>query len=289
MYLLDHRYEIREHDNVMIVSDSVQNKVEFAFKSQAVDDYKLKRLLYFGTPINKSISSLEERMTHNIVKKYNNYFINCNEERTYRSFKLIREYTELLRAEFLSRDHFNQYIQDIQPFIHGDKIVRIILDINGYNYLAEMLDKHPFLDMTIMAGNQVPIDQATYDFVITEPSGEDKDYLWQSFAESVLFLKTNQDKIAIGPLIYTDEFHIPKFDTVNSHDKPIILHQEERLLYFFIERILYSHIFGLNSKLNKDCCIPTRHSLVISRLDLQGYSEAVTIFPKTPTLMGANK
>src|SRR5699024_12048592 len=115
-------YKIREEYNYIIVSYSVQYKLEFSFKSQAVNKYKIKILLYFGTPINKSISSLEERMTHNIVKKYNNYFINCNEERTYRSFKLIREYTELLRAEFLSRDHFNQYIQDIQPFIHGDKI-----------------------------------------------------------------------------------------------------------------------------------------------------------------------
>lgn len=91
----------------------------------------------------------------------------------------------------------------------------------------------------------------TYDIVITKGSDYETDKLWVEKSERILFLNMNQTNIEIGPLVFASKYKIPNieletFNTSSTH----ILKQEESLICFFLERILYINFFELYDKIN---------------------------------------
>ncbi|RLL42888.1 hypothetical protein D8M04_15175 [Oceanobacillus piezotolerans] len=287
MYLLNHQYEIKVFENIMFVHDSISDEVKFAFEIYNLDKGKLKKLFYFG--LEKTISfHREEQIVQKVVQRYPNYFTNCNDLKR-NCFRLIREYTELFRYEFISTQHFSDYLKEVEVFLKRKKRMKLLFDIEGYEYIKQAFQNNPLMEITGVQGEVLNDTQETFDVIITEPNGEREDRKWLERAEAIMFLNTDSKKIAIGPLIYVKKFQIPSFANEEPKEYPIILEQEQHLLYYFIERILYIYAFNLNQKLLKDTCIPVRHSLILDRVDLKGYSKTVTIYPRVETLVDAVK
>ncbi|WP_096437920.1 hypothetical protein [Alteribacter populi] len=287
MYFLNHRYRIKRYKNIFFIEDSHANERLLAFKIKDFDFNKLKRLMYFGTPILASVNK-EEQVAQKIIQNYKDCFTICESKQQQCLFLYIREYTNFFRSAFISNSHYQEYIDDIETFIKANRKMRLVLALNGrYSYLQHALIENPVFDTTIVNDDKSLHEKPPYDLIITESFGIKRDEVWQDQTRGILFLNSDTEKLSIGPLVFTSKFEIPDLSS-EENSASGILPQEEQLIHFFIERILFIYTFKLNDKLNKDCCLPVRHRLILSRLNLQGYSQLVTLYPRDTAIYGAN-
>ncbi|QAS52231.1 hypothetical protein [Halobacillus litoralis] len=276
---LKHRYEVKVYEQILFVEDSISGEKLFGFKVSKHDSVKLRNLLYFGIPA--SVSSSEERIAQQIAEKYNSCFLEVFAPEEQKTIHIIRSYTNLFRPAFISRKHFQSYMSEVEKFLEHPKKAVLTLELEKTSEILEReLVSNPFFTID-KAGDGRDLNRTNKSLIITSPSIYKKHKENFRNCRDLLFMRTSEEHLYIGPLIYSSRFQVPQFDNAEVNPAPLLLPQEEHLLYFFIERILYFYFFQLNDKLNQDCGMPVRHKLVLNRLSLNGYSERVTSYPRS--------
>ncbi|MCK6258794.1 hypothetical protein LCY76_19690 [Fictibacillus sp. KIGAM418] len=277
MNFLNHKFQIVKEANIIIIKNSISNSALVTFKDNGIDLDKFKQIMYYGQS-DETDGSLESLEMDKLINSFPFGFTSCSDNRMKSLFKFIRQYTEFFLPVMISRDLFEEYINRVEEIIIDKKIFDVYLSLgNSLPHLSKLLSEIPFLNVT---EENDDIKKDKYDIVITKGRDYEKDKLWVQKSERILFLNVTQSKIEIGPLVFASKFIIPniEFESINTSSTHI-LKQEESLICFFLERILYINFFELYDKTSGIEFFPTRSRICIDRMNLHGYGELVPMYP----------
>src|SRR5690625_282245 len=276
MNYLNHKFQIVKEANINIIKNCISNNALVAFENSEIDLDKFRKIMYYGKS-DDTDGSLESLQMDELIESFPFAFTSCSDNRMKSLFIFIRQYTELFLPAIISGDLFEKYINRVEEIIKEKKICDVYLSLgNSLPYLSKLLSEIPFLNIT---KENDEYQKSKYDIVITKARDYEKDKLWVEKSERVLFLNMNQSNIEIGPLVFASKFQIPRIEFESFNSSTDLLKQEESLICFFLERILYISFFELYDKINGIEFFPTRSRICIDRLNLHGYSELVPMYP----------
>jgi hypothetical protein len=276
MYCLNHKFQIVKEADIIIIKNCISNKALVTFNDNGIDLDKFKQMMYFGQ--NKDMDhSIESSEMNLLIESFPSSFTFCSDHRTTSLFVLIRQYTEFLLPAFIAVDRLEMYLNDVEEMIKEKKTCEVYLSLdNSLPHISKLLSEIPFMNIS----NEEDDDsKKNYDIVITKIRGYEQDKLWIEKSEHILFLNINQSTIEIGPLVFASKFKIPNFEIESVKATTHVLKHEELLIYFFLERILYFYFFKLYDKTNQMDYFPTRSRICIDRMNLNGSSELVIMYP----------
>lgn len=261
MECLSLRYHLKTYDNIFVVQDGINSNPVVAFKANDCEFNKFKEILYFG----------DSKKLVNIFKD-NSFFKDYNQNLD--TLKIVRNYTELLRPFFISENKFLEYVNYAESIIIERKKFTINWFLNNeYNELKELISKLPFIDVIEKESGY------KCDILIGKPRDISNIDNIDNLTNHILYVENSDDTIDIGPIIDLSKYQIPNFN-LNKNNKISIMHNEQMLMYFFIERILYIQLFGINNKIKKNEFFPSRSKICINRVSMGGHSDVVNLRPK---------
>lgn len=276
MNFLNHKFQIVNEANIIIVKDCISNKAIVTFEDKGMDIDKFKQIMYYGQ--NEDMNDyIESSEMNQLIESNPSCFTSCSDDRTKSLFVLIRKYTEFFLPVIISADQLERYLSYVEEIIKEKKNCEVYLSLdNSLTNLTKFLSEIPFVNVT----NQEEEDiKKHYDIVITKVRGHEQDKLWVEKSEQILFLNINQDSIEIGPFVFASKFKVPNIDVGIIQSTKPVLQNEEFLIYFFLERILYISFFKLYDKTNKIDFFPSRSRICIDRMNLHGHGKLVTMYP----------
>lgn len=276
MNFLNHKFQVVKEANIIIIKNCISNNALVAFEDKGLNFDKFKEILYYGKN-NEEDKSLESSEMKRLIKSFPFGFTSVTNDRMNSLFIYIRQYTEFFLPSMLSNDLLEKYINRVEEIISNEKKCNVFLSLDSsYPYLSKLISEIPYLNVIIKDDDSL---QNKYDLVIAKGKNFDQDKLWADLGERILFLNVNQKNIEIGPLVFSSKFEIPdiKFELFKEHVQ--VLKQEELLVYFFLERILYINFFELYDKISGIDFFPTRSRICIDRLNLHGHGELVPMYP----------
>jgi hypothetical protein len=277
MNYLNHKFQIVKEADIIIIKNCISNSALVAFKDSGIDLDKFKQSMYYGQS-DDTDGSLESLEKDKLINSFPFAFTYCSEERMKSLFNFIRQYTEFFLSAIISSDLFEEYINRVEEIIKDKKVFDVYLSLgNSFPNLSKLLSEMPFLNI-ISENDDIKKDR--YDIVITKGKDYEKNKLGLQKSERILFLNMTQSNIEIGPLVFASKFKIPNidFESINTPSTDI-LKQEESLICFFLERILYINFFELYDKTSGIEFFPTRSRICIDRMNLHGYGELVPMYP----------
>lgn len=275
MYYLNHKFQIIKEADIIILKNCISNNSLAAFQDKGMDFDKFKQIMYYGQ--NQGMDdSIESSEMNQLIDTFPSDFTFCSDNRTKSLFVLIRQYTEFLLPAIISADRLELYLNYVEKIMKEKKTCDVYLSLdNSFPYISKSLSEIPFLNIT----NEEEVIKKNYDMVITKVRGYEQDKLWREKSEHILFLNINQSSIEIGPLVFASKFQIPNIEIKSDKAATHVLKNEESLVSFFLERILYIYFFELYDKINQIDFFPTRSKLCINRMNLHGYGEMVPMYP----------
>ncbi|WP_445477945.1 ABC transporter permease [Lysinibacillus irui] len=267
------KYQVKKVNDFFMIQDCVTLETVMAFKVKDMEFNKLKEIVYHG--IDETTDSSENKLGKQLLEKDSKLFTYYEKQKSRDLLNLVRSYTEFFTPYFISTEAISEYVIFAEKIIETGKIfnVQVFLE-DKFPNVQEFLEKSPFIQTVYDEKQQINIDLLIgTQKKIVETTQID------SFANYVLALSCQENSLEIGPLINTTKFEIPKF-SIEGEQEAAIMHHEELLMCFFLERILFIQLFKLYNKMRQNEFFPTRNKVCINRMDLQGYSEAVTLYPK---------
>lgn len=273
MYCLKLKYQVKKVNDFFMIQDCVTLETVMAFKVKDMEFNKLKEIVYHG--IDETTDSSENKLGKQLLEKDSKLFTYYEKQKSRDLLNLVRSYTEFFTPYFISTEAISEYVIFAEKIIETGKIfnVQVFLE-DKFPNVQEFLEKSPFIQ-TVYDEKQ----QNNIDLLIGTQKKIVETTQIDSFANYVLALSCQENSLEIGPLINTTKFEIPKF-SIEGEQNAAIMHHEELLMCFFLERILFIQLFKLYNKMRQNEFFPTRNKVCINRMDLQGYSEAVTLYPK---------
>ncbi|MGE7622595.1 ABC transporter permease [Viridibacillus sp. NPDC096237] len=273
MYCLKLKYQVKKVNDFFMIQDCVTLETVMAFKVKDMEFNKLKEIVYHG--IDETTDCSENRLGKQLLEKDSKLFTYYEKQKSRDLLNLVRSYTEFFTPYFISTEAINEYVIFAEKIIETGKIfnIQVFLE-NKFPNVQEFLEKSPFIQTVYDEKQQENIDL----LIGTQKKIAEINQI-DSFANYVLALSCQENSLEIGPLINTTKFEIPKF-TIEGEQNAAIMHHEELLMCFFLERILFIQLFNLYNKMRQNEFFPTRNKVCINRMNLQGYSEAVTLYPK---------
>ncbi|MFL1996539.1 ABC transporter permease [Lysinibacillus irui] len=267
------KYQVKKVNDFFMIQDCVTLETVMAFKVKDMEFNKLKEIVYHG--IDETTDSSENRLGKQLLEKDSKLFTFYEKQKSRDLLNLVRSYTEFFTPYFISTEAISEYVIFAEKIIEAGKIfnVQVFLE-DKFPNVQEFLEKSPFIQ-TVYDEKQ----QNNIDLLIGTQKKIVETTQIDSFANYVLALSCQENSLEIGPLINTTKFEIPKF-SLEGEQNAAIMHHEELLMCFFLERILFIQLFKLYNKMRQNEFFPTRNKVCINRMDLQGYSEAVTLYPK---------
>lgn len=276
MNYLNHKFQIVKEADIIIIKNCISNNALVAFNDSGIDFDKFKQTMYYGKS-DDTDGSLESLEMDKLINSFPFGFTSCSDNRMKSLFIFIRQYTEFFLPAIISGDLLEKYINRVEEIIKDKKICDVYLSLgNSFPYLSKLLSDIPFLNVT---KENDDTKKNKYDIVITKGRDYEKDKQWVEKSERILFLNTNQSNIEIGPLVFASKFKIPNIEYESFNTSKHLLKQEESLICFFLERILYINFFELYDKINGIEFFPTRSRICIDRLNLHGYGKLVPMYP----------
>lgn len=276
MYFLNHKFQVVREANIIIIKDCITDKAIVTFEDKGIDIDKFKQNLYYGQKEDTD-HSLESSEINWLIESFPSCFTYCSDDRTKSLFVLIRKYTEFFLPVIISADRLEMYLNYIEEIVKEKKYCEVYLALNdSFPQLTKLLSEIPFVNVT----NQEEDDsKKTYDIIITKVRGYEQDKLWVEKSKQILFLNVNQESIEIGPYVFASKFKVPDIEAGTFQSNKPVLQDEEFLIYFFLERILYISYFKLYDKTDQIEFFPSRSRICIDRMSLQGFGELVTMYP----------
>ncbi len=276
MYYLNHKFQIIKEADIIILKNCISNNALVTFKDNGINFDKFKQIMYYGQN-NERDNLIETSVMNQLIDRFPSSFTVCSDNRTKSLFVFIRQYSEFILPAIISADRLEMYLNCVEEIIKKKKTFGMYLSLdNSLPYLSELLSKIPFLNI-INEGDD--IKGKKYDIVITKVRGDEQNKLWAEKSEQILFLNINQSSIEIGPLVVASKFKIPNIIIESDKTTIHVLKNEELLIYFFLERILFISFFQLYDKTDRIDFFPTRSKICIDRMNLHGYSELVPMYP----------
>lgn len=273
MYCLKLKYQVKKMNDFFMIQDCITLETVMAFKVKDIEFNRLKEIIYHG--IDETVDCSENKLGNQLLEKDPTLFISYEKQKSRDLLNLVRSYTEFFTPYFISTEAIVEYLIFAEKIIDTGKIfnIQVMLE-DKFPNVQEFLEKSPFVQ-TIYDENP----QDNIDLLIGTQKKIAEINQVESFAKYILALSCQENSLEIGPLINTTKFEIPKFSTEGELNAAI-MHHEELLMCFFLERILFIQLFNLYNKMRQNEFFPTRNKVCINRMDLQGYSEAVTLYPK---------
>ncbi|WP_239772964.1 MULTISPECIES: hypothetical protein [Mammaliicoccus] len=276
MYFLTHKFQIIKEADIIIVKNCISNTALFSFKDTDIDFSIFKKIMYYGKKSDTK-DSIESLKMNELINVFPFAFIFTCENRIKSLIIFIRKYNDLILPAIISEYNIERYIQKIEDIIKENKTFDVYLSLdNSLTYLPKLLTEIPFLNIINKKDGYIG---SKYDLTISEVDTYEKNNLWSKKSEFVLFVDTSQKNIEIGPLVFTSKFQIPKMKVNKTKSNIKMLQQEELLVFFFLERILYILFFELYDKISGIEFFPTRSSICIDRLNLHGHGKLMTMYP----------
>jgi hypothetical protein len=273
MYCLKLRYQVKKVNDFFMIQDCITSEAVMAFKVKDIAFNKLKEIIYHG--IEETAEEPEAKLGKQLLKKDADLFIQYEKKESRELLNLVRNYTEFFSSYFISTEAIQEYLEFSESIINTGKVFTIQLFLEGkFPNVQDFLEKLPFVK-TIYSEQQQP----EVDLLIGTQKEITEIENIENFATYVLALSCQETSLEIGPLINATKFEVPDFQIEKEHDAAI-MHHEELLMCFFLERILFIQLFNLYNKMRQNEFFPTRNKVCINRMDLQGYSEMVTLYPK---------
>jgi len=276
MYYLNHKFQIIKEANIIILKNCISNNALVAFKDKGINLDKFKQIMYYGQ--NKDMDdSIESSEMNQLIDSFPSSFTFCSDNRTKSLFVFIRQYSEFLLPAIISVDRLEMYLNYVEEIVKEKKTCEVYLSLdNSLPYLSKSLSEIPFLNITNEEDDAI---KKNYDIVIRKIRKYEQDKLWTEKSDHILFLNINQSSIEIGPLVFASKFKIPNIEFESDKATTHVLKNEESLIYFFLERILYIYFFELYDKIDQIDFFPTRSKICIDRMNLHGYGELVPMYP----------
>lgn len=273
MYCLKLKYQIKKIDDFFMIQDCVTLETIMAFKIKGIEFNKLKEYVYHG--IDGQVDFSENKLGRMLLEKGAKLFTYYEKKESRDLLKLVRGYTEFFTPYFISTEALVEYLIFAEKIIDTGKMFNIQVFLEDkFPKVQEFLEKSQFVQIVYDEKQQDNIDL----LIGTQKKIAEINQV-ESFAMYILALSCQENSLEIGPLINTTKYEIPKF-SIEGEQNAEIMHHEELLMCFFIERILFIQLFNLYNKMRQNEFFPTRNKVCINRMDLQGYSEAVTLYPK---------
>lgn len=273
MHCLKLKYQVKKINDFFMIQDCITSEAVMAFKVKDIEFNKLKEIIYHG--IAEDAEGPENKLGMQLLEKDPKLFTQYKTQESSELLNLVRNYTEFFTPYFISTEAIAEYLDFAEGIVNTGKVFKIQLFLeNRFPNVQEFLENLPFVETIYSKDKQEEIDLliGTQQKISTIPQIE-------SCATYVLALSCQEKSLEIGPLINATKFEIPEF-LANGEQDAKIMHHEELLMCFFLERILFIQLFNLYNKIRQNEFFPTRNKVCINRMDLQGYSEAVTLYPK---------
>lgn len=273
MYCLKLKYQVKKMNDFFMIQDCITLETVMTFKVKDIEFNKLKEIIYHG--IDETTDSSENKLGKQLLEKDPTLFISYEKQKSRDLLNLVRSYTEFFTPYFISTEAIVEYLIFAEKIIDTGKIfnIQVILE-DKFPNVQEFLEKSPFVQTVYDDKPQDNIDL----LIGTQKKIVEMNPV-ESFSKYVLALSCQEKSLEIGPLINATKFEIPKF-SIEGEQNAAIMHHEELLICFFLERILFIQLFNLYNKMRQNEFFPTRNKVCINRMNLQGYSEAVTLYPK---------
>lgn len=277
MYCLNLKYQIKKMNDLFIIQNCINSEAILAFKAKAINYNKFKKFMYYG--IEKEWTSnldTEEKLAIQLLNKNSELFKNYPSNESRKILNLVRDYTVFFIPYFISTEAIEEYLVFAENIIDKRKKFNVHLYLNGqFPHVEKFVSEIPFVNII----EQDKIQKG--DMLIgTQDQISNIDIL-EDLSDYILALNCRDRSIEIGPLVNIRKFEIPEYmNIVSDENNYSIMNHEELLICFFLERILFIQLFKLYNKMRQNEFFPTRNKVCINRMDLQGYSEAVTLYPK---------
>lgn len=276
MYYLNHKFQITKEADIIILKNCISNNALVTFKDNGINFDKFKQIMYYGQN-NEKNNIIETSVMNQLIDQFPSSFTVCSDNRTKSLFVFIRQYSEFILPAIISVDRLEMYLNYVEEIIKKKITFDMYLSLdNSLPYLSKLLSQIPFLNTT---NEEDDTKKEKYDIVITKTRGYKQDKLWAEKSDQILFLNINQNSIEIGPLVVASKFKIPNIKLESDKTTIHVLKNEELLIYFFLERILFIYFFELYDKIDKIDFFPTRSKICIDRMNLRGNSELVPMYP----------
>lgn len=274
MFIMRPAVGLYDRGGLVTIENSEKGTVEAAVRKGELNFLRFSMLLNQGFSGQAAEQSREYAYAKAFLNKFPGLFMECRSERERSVLAAVRSDLEVFRNLFLTGRPFGRIEQTVKDFVGKDNGFRIwfAADPERFPQLRTMLGKIPYLqvDTKKTAGK--------YDAVILESSETVRRDDARAASERVLFMDITGSRIEVGPLILTDRFRMPD-SLEQATDLPQESPGEAALLYFFIRRILFAVLYGLEEDLSEDVGLPLRSRLMIDRVSLEGRAEPVVTRP----------
>ncbi|WP_156484868.1 hypothetical protein [Bhargavaea cecembensis] len=282
MFIVRPAVGLYDRGGLVTAENSEKGTVEAAVRKGELNFLRFSTLLNQGFSSNAAEQSREYAYAKAFLNKFPGLFMELRSERERAMLAAARSDLEVFRNLFLTGQPFGRIEQTIKNFAsHGSGFrIWFAADPERFPQLRTMLGKIPYLQVDTKKRN------GRYHAAIVESTNPMDREEVRAAAERVLFVDLTRSRMEVGPLIVTDRFRMPEPQEA-APDPPQEGPGEAALLYFFIRRILFAVLFGLEEDLSEDVGLPLRSRLTIDRISLEGRAEAVVTSPlemNTPVL-----
>lgn len=274
MFIMRPAVVVYDRGGLVTVENSEKGTVEAAVRKGELNFLRFSMLLNQGFSEHAAEQSREYAYAKAFLNKFPGLFVECRSERERAMLAAVRSDLEVFRNLFLTGRPFGRIEQAVKNFAeHGSGFrVWFAADQERFPQLGTMVGKIPYIQADTKRRS------GRYDAAIMESANPVIREDARTAAERVLFMNLTRDRMEVGPMIVTDRFHMPEpMEAVP--DSPQESPGEAALLYFFIRRILFAVLFGLEEDLSEDVGLPLRSRLIIDRVSLEGRAEAVVARP----------
>jgi len=259
-------------DNYFLVYNYITSETVIAFKEKKAEYNTLKDVLYYGEKTLDSPRISECKIMEYLLSKEPELFNNYEEEKSRVLLNIVRDYTEFFLPYFISTEVLEEYLIFAEEVINEGRKFNINLLLGDmFPNVSDFVSKLPFVIISDVQGKEKANLLIATQEKIDELKGSTPDY--------ILALGCKANKLEVGPLVNVTKFEIPHFRE-SLYEETKVMHHEELLVCFFLERILFIQLFNLYNKMRHNEFFPTRNKVCINRMDLQGYNEPVTLYPK---------
>lgn len=277
MYCLNLKYQIKKMNDIFIIQNCINSEAIIAFKVKALNYNKFKKFMYYG--IEKERTSHlepEEKLAMQLLNRNPKLFKKYSQNESKKILNLVRDYTVFFIPYFISTEAIEEYLIFSENIIDQRKKFNVHLYLNGqFPHVEKFVSEIPFVNII----EEDKVEKG--DMLIGTQNQISHIEILEDLSYYILALNCRDRNIEIGPLVNIRKFEIPEYMNLESDENNFsIMNHEELLICFFLERILFIQLFELYNKIRQNEFFPTRNKVCINRMDLQGYSEAVTLYPK---------
>ncbi|MFJ7936224.1 hypothetical protein [Sporosarcina sp. NPDC096371] len=284
MYILKHHYVLVDNKGILSIKNELEGDVICAFKSEELQFERLEKILYTGFSENdfSANHAKEYHYVLTIKKKFPKLFDFCQTVDEKNVKISIRKNFSTFRSAFISNKHFNKVERFIERYAATSEKFKVLL-IAGedrFNHLYHLLEQVAYVDVDKLSRQDANnLVEHPYELVIVDLVDYDLFSDAEHDKSRLLIINIDQNNIEVGPIIFNEQFLLPKLELASTDNFSVQM-SEEALLFFFVQRILFIVLFELYNEIMEDIGLPLRNKFTINKLTLEGSSTPVVLYPK---------